>query len=141
MRSRRSRGRPIGFKLSEHSKEKIRQCRLGTRHSESTKEKISRSLKQYFKHRDRLSDTVFNEYRYYSPEVLGWIDAHQFDIDDSESVLTNKRLVYINQMEVCMGLNIYDVSHNATPEFFLLLKEELRKLGMFMELKELESLM
>jgi len=43
-----SRGRPVGFKLSEESKGKIRNSRLDTSHSLQTKRKISCSLKKYF---------------------------------------------------------------------------------------------
>ena len=41
----RKRGRPIGHKLSETTKEKIRQKRLGTSHTKETKDKISKSLR------------------------------------------------------------------------------------------------
>lgn len=44
-----SRGRPVGYKLSEESKDKIRESRTDTSQSLQTKRKISRSLKRYFK--------------------------------------------------------------------------------------------
>ena len=42
-------GRPLGFKLTEESKGKIRESRLGQTHDERTKRKISKSIKRYFK--------------------------------------------------------------------------------------------
>jgi hypothetical protein len=44
-----NRGRPVGYQLSEESKDKIRNGRMGTRHSQKTRDKISKSLKKYFK--------------------------------------------------------------------------------------------
>jgi len=44
-----NRGRPLGYKLSAESKDKIRKSRIGTTHSDGTKNKISKSLKAYFK--------------------------------------------------------------------------------------------
>ena len=43
------RGRPIGHKLSEESKDKIRKSRTGKAQTGETKTKISNSLKNYFK--------------------------------------------------------------------------------------------
>ena len=43
------RGRPQGYKLSEESKDKIRQSRIGQIHDNEIKIKISNSLKRYFK--------------------------------------------------------------------------------------------
>jgi hypothetical protein len=42
------RGRPLGFKLSEESKQKISESKTGQLHSEETKEKISHSVAAYF---------------------------------------------------------------------------------------------
>jgi len=138
--SKRGRGRPKGFKLTEYSKEKIRQYRLGTRHSDETKDKISSSLRDHFKSLDRFSDTMVADYRY-QEDVSEWIDDNQDELDDVRHILTNKRMVYVSQMEICKGLDIYDLSHNATPEFFLLLKEELLESNSGSKLIEVESLM
>jgi hypothetical protein len=40
----RGRGRPLGFRLSETSKQAISDSKKGQHHSESTKEKISKAL-------------------------------------------------------------------------------------------------
>lgn len=45
---KKKRGRPFGHKLSEESKNKIRQSRLGQDHSDKTRVKISKSLNKYF---------------------------------------------------------------------------------------------
>lgn len=44
---KRRRGRPIGFKMSEESKEKTRQSKLGHKHKEETKQKISDGVKRF----------------------------------------------------------------------------------------------
>ena len=67
------RGRPIGHRLSESTKEKIRQKRLGTSHTRATKDKISRSLKAYFKSKDKLADSIEYEYSYISEEAFYFI--------------------------------------------------------------------
>ena len=43
------RGRPMGHKLSEESKQKISVTKTGQMHEQQTRVKISESLKKYFK--------------------------------------------------------------------------------------------
>jgi len=43
------RGRPLGHKLSEESKQKISESKTGQQHDRKTKKKISKSLLRYFK--------------------------------------------------------------------------------------------
>lgn len=135
-------GRPSGHRLSEMTKEKIRLKRLGCCHTQATKDKISRSLTEYFKKRDLLSDSIENEYIDISEEAVEWIVEHKEEIDVTEHVMTEKRLMYLKQLEICMGSDIEHLfGHNATPEFLMLLKEELEENGSEKDLAELRSLL
>lgn len=136
------RGRPLGFKLSSETKEKIRVKRTGTFHTEETKEKISKSLSAYFRRKDPLTDSLERDYRYFSREACSWIDTYSNSINDCEDVLTNKRIVYLSQMEQAFGDDIEKFfSHNMTPEFILLLKEELISKGLITEMEFINSVL
>jgi hypothetical protein len=135
---KKKRGRPFGHKLSEETKEKIRQQRLGTRHSQETKNKISRSLIKYFKKRDSLAESMEYEYRKMPKEAVAWVHDNRKSIDETEHVMTERRLWYLNQLEISMGTDFEHIfGHNATPEFFMLLKEEVNDPEL---IEELESL-
>lgn len=134
-------GRPFGHKLSDKTKDKIRNKRLGTHHTQETKDKISRSLSEYFGKRDSLSASLEHEYSYVSDEAVEWVCNNKEAIDESEYVITEKRLSYLKQMELCMGSDIeYLFGHNSTPEFLLLLKEKLLSTNDTDILKEFNSL-
>lgn len=125
----RTRGRPLGHRLSEGSKAKIRNKRLGTHHSKETKDKISKSLIKYFRSRDSLAASIEHEYSYMSEEAAAWIYDNRDAIDDTDYVITEKRLSYLKQLELCLGNDIEDFfGHSSTPEFLLILKEEIREL-------------
>jgi hypothetical protein len=47
-KTKRRRGRPTGYKLSDESKRKISNTKTGVKHDEKTKQKISNTLKTYF---------------------------------------------------------------------------------------------
>ena len=49
MMNNKGRGRPLGFRLSEESKRAISDSKKGQKHSELTKDKISKTLISYFK--------------------------------------------------------------------------------------------
>ena len=132
-----NRGRPPGFKLLEKSKEKIRQSRLGTRHTEKTKNKISQSLIAYFKKRDSFTESIRNEYRDFPQHVDDWLVNHREFLDESDAIMAETRLTYLQQIEMCYGNEIDKFGHEATPEFLLMLKEELLELGLLDELEEL----
>jgi len=136
----KKRGRPCGYELSDITKEKIRRSRTGTPHSEETRDKISRSLIRYFRKRDPVSKGIEREYRRFPKQAVKWLSEHRSDIDDTEGIMTNKRMIYLSQLEVCYGSDIENFSHSSTPEFLMLLKEELRNSGMSDELNELLSL-
>ena len=134
------RGRPLGFRLSSETKEKIRQKRTGTLHTEETKNKISKSLSAYFRKKDPLTNTLEYDYRFSSSEVCGWIGTHSNSINSCDDVLTNKRIIYLSQIEQAFGEDIERFfSHNMTPEFILLLKEEMIAQGLLTELEFLNS--
>ena len=138
----KKRGRPVGHRLSAYTKDKIRQSRLGTRHSKETKDKISRSLEKYFKKRDSLSDSMGYEYSYVSKEAVKWVNDNKEVIDGIEDVLTEKRLSYLSQVELCFGTDIENLfGHNTTPEFLLILKEEITEAFGKEGLAELYSLL
>lgn len=123
---KRRRGRPYGHRLSEESKERIRRSRVGRRHCQETKDKISKSLSAYFKGKDSLSMSMEVEYANVSPEAAEWIYDNREVIDESEFIMTDKRLMYLKQLEICMGSELEQLfGHNKTPEFLLLLKEDL----------------
>ena len=120
------RGRPFGHRLSEETKDKIRDGRLGTHHSKETKDKISKSLIAYFKKRDSLAASLEHEYSYVSEEAAEWVYDNRDVIDETDCVMTEKRLSYLNQVELCLGNDIESLfGHNTTPEFLLILKEEI----------------
>lgn len=133
----KKRGRPVGFELSDETKEKIRRSRTGKVHSQETRNKISKSLIRYFKKRDPVSEGISNEYKYFPREVTEWLYEHSAELDDADDIMANKRIVYLSQLEVCYGSNIENFCHSATPEFLLLLKEELEESNMTDEVREL----
>jgi len=125
----RKRGRPFGHCLSEETKEKIRQKRLGTRHSIETRNKISKSLKSYFRRKNSLAGSLKSEYADVDYEVMEWFDLNKESLDSIDDVMTFKKLVNLSQLEVGFGLEIEDLfGHEMTPEFLLLLKEYCHRL-------------
>ena len=136
----KKRGRPAGHELSNETKDKIRQSRIGKSHSRETRNKISRSLIKYFRKRDPVSNGIENEYKYFPEEAKEWLANHREEIDATEGIMANKRIIYLSQLETCYGNDIENFCHFTTPEFLLILKEELFNLGMQEELRELASL-
>jgi len=134
------RGRPFGHRLDDRTKDKIRQHRLGTHHVQETKDKISKSLTKYFKNRDSFSKSINQEYSEISLEATEWIDENSDELDKESDILTERRLMYSRQLEISLGHEIEVLfGHNATPEFLLLLKEELNEKNV--DIKELISLL
>lgn len=123
------RGRPLGHRLSEETKDKIRNKRLGTHHSKETKDKISKSLIRYFRSRDSLASCIEHEYSYISEEAAAWIYDNRDALNDTDCIITEKRLSYLKQLELCLGNDLENFfGHSSTPEFLLILKEEIREL-------------
>lgn len=118
------RGRPLGFKLSEGSKRSISQSKLGQRHKNSTKDKISSSLIMYFRRKNPLSEEIINKYCYANDDVVcGWMNDIQDDLDASMDILTERALRNKNRIEISCGGNIEIFGHSITPELLLLFKE------------------
>jgi hypothetical protein len=138
---KRGRGRPLGYRLSDETKNKIRQKRLGSSHSMETRNKISKSLLAYFKSKNALSISMEVEYSSFPEEAVEWIYINSDEINDSDGILPEKRLISMKQLEICLGSDIeFLFGHNTTPEFLMLLKEELRENGNIEEIAELSSL-
>ena len=137
----KKRGRPLGYSLSSESKEKIRYSRIGKYHTKETMNKISMSLIRYFKNRNTISDGMENEYKRFSKEATDWIIDHRDILNDTEDVLTNRRISYLNQSEINYGGDIEEFCHYATPEFLLLLKEQLMINNNKEELEEFVTLL
>lgn len=131
-------GRPVGYELSDEAKDRIRLSRVGKSHSTETRNKISMSLIKYFRKKDPVSNGIENEYKNFPSEARRWICDHKWEIDNTEGIMANKRIAYLSQQEVCYGSEIESFCHYATPEFFLILKEELH--GNTEYIDELESL-
>ena len=132
------RGRPFGYRLDDFTKEKIRNHRLGTHHAQETKDKISRSLTEYFKRKDSFSSSINQEYSEVV-EAVDWINENLDGLDEEADILTERRLLYSRQLEISLGHEIEVLfGHSATPEFLLLLKEELTERGV--DIKEFISL-
>jgi len=142
-RGNKKRGRPLGHKLSDKTKEKIRIKRLGTRHSQETKNKISKSLSRFFKGKKSFADCLAEEYIYISEDATKWIFENDEDIDDADlnNIITNKKINSLRQVEIALGMDVDQFfGHNANPEFLLLLKERIEEEGGEEILKEFLSL-
>ncbi len=69
-----------------------------------------------------------NEYSYISEEAVESVCDNRDAIDDTDYVVTEKRLFYLSQLEMCLGSDIENFfGHMTTPEFLLILKEEIIK--------------
>jgi hypothetical protein len=122
-----SKGRPIGFRLSEASKRAISESKKGQRHKESTKDKIARSLKTYFRKKYPLSKELFRTYNNMEDlDATEWIQDVREDIDDIHDVLTQRMIFSRLRIEISCGDNIEELlSHSITPELLLMIKEKL----------------
>jgi hypothetical protein len=137
---KKHRGRPYGHRLSEKTKDKIRQKRIGMHHSPETRTKISKALSDFFKKQGSVSTDMLRDYEDFE-ELVSWIEENSEYLDDEDNIIvTERRLSSFRQLEVSLGKNEIEqlFGHSATPEFLLLLKEELEKLGE--DSKELISL-
>lgn len=121
-------GRPIGFRLSEASKRAISEAKKGQRHKETTKNKISRSLQNYFRKKNPLSEEIINTYCRVSDDVMcEWLCEVTEELDNSRDVLTQRAMFNKLRMEISYGHNIEEIfSHAITPELLLMAKEALQ---------------
>lgn len=122
------RGRPLGYKLSETTKIAISKSKIGQRHSQETKDKISRSLITYFKLKNPLSSELLNSYCRYPDQttdiVYDWICTSKDSIDDSDDILTYRNIYNIRRQEFSCIVNIDELSHNINPELLIMFKQQ-----------------
>jgi hypothetical protein len=123
-------GRPIGFRLSEASKRAISEAKKGQKHKETTKNKISRSLQNYFRKKNPLSEEIINTYCRVSDDVMcEWMCKVTDELDNSRDVLTQRAMFNKLRMEISYGHNIEEIfSHSITPELLLMAKEALENI-------------
>jgi hypothetical protein len=123
---KRRRGRPLGFRLSDSSKRAISVAKTGQKHSQETKDKISRSLALYFRKKNLFSDEIMNRYcRTEDEYICNWISDVHDELDASEDILPTKLLNNKTKIELTCGNNIEYLNHSMTPEFIVILKEEI----------------
>lgn len=131
------RGRPLGYKLNEATKMAIRQSKIGQKHSQETKDKISRSLLIYFRKKHPLSAEMMNSYCNYNgglnEGLANWFDEVREFIDSSEDILTYRAMYNIERQELSVGIDIENVSHNITPELLVMFKQHCESIGINMD--------
>ena len=122
-------GRPIGFRLSQASKRAISESKKGQKQKESTKNKISRSLQNYFRKKNPLSAELINTYcRTVDDDdiMYKWLCDLSYEIDELRDVLTQRVMFNKLRIEISYGHNIEEIfSHSITPELLLMFKQEL----------------
>jgi hypothetical protein len=124
------RGRPLGYRLSEATKRSISVSKTGQRHRSETRDKISRSLRMYFRKCNLLSDEIVNRYCRADDDVLcDWVYDVQDQLDSSMDIIPEKILNNRSKIEIRCGEYIEYLSHSLTPEFMVILKEEIKGLG------------
>lgn len=120
----RPRGRPRGYRLSEESKKAISEAKEGQRHTQETRDKISRSLIIYFRKLNPLSEDIENRYCRADDDITcGWVQSVRAELDNLDDVLTRKAMLSKSRIEIACGGNIEYFSHNVTPEILVLFKE------------------
>ncbi len=124
MEDKGKRGRPLGFKLSQESKDAISESKMGQSHTQETRDKISRSLIIYFKRKNPLSDEIENIYcRLNDDTVYDWVESVKDELNELDDVRTSKSMRNTRKMELTCGNNIEYFGHTLTPEVLLLFKE------------------
>jgi len=117
----RGRGRPLGFRLSDTSKQAISDSKKGQHHSESTKEKISKTLMQYFRDIYPLSDELYTQYKNEinsSMEVREWFYRVKADYDDTRDICTERSLNSKRFREISIE---YNISMEDNPNLVMIL--------------------
>lgn len=122
--NKKKRGRPIGFKLSDETKKAISQSKQGQKHSEETKDKISKSLIAYFRRQKPLSEEIINMYcRVGDDNTCDWVVKAQRTLDEAEEIKTFRAILNAERYENACGSEIEWLSHDMNPETLVLFKE------------------
>lgn len=122
--TKRRRGRPLGFRLSDDSKKAISMSKTGQQHRPETKDKISRSLITYFRKKNPLSEEISARYfRVMDRDALEWMRDVEDDLDSFSELMTDRAIKNKCKIEITCGHNIEYFSHNITPELIYLFKE------------------
>lgn len=132
---KKSRGRPLGFKLSEESKRAISVAKTGQRHSEKTKDKISRTLMAYFRNIHPLSKELYEDYKDLidlNGDINNWFEHISDTYDDTKTVHTERSLNSKRLREISIEYNI-DMSDNNNLNFFASNPEKMCELKMLCE--------
>lgn len=138
---KKPRGRPRGYRLSEESKKAISESKKDQRHTQETKDKISRSLIIYFRKLNPLSEDIENRYCRADDDITcGWVQSVRIELDNLDDVLTRKSMKSKRRIEISCGNNIEYFSHNLTPEVLVLFKEfcQINKLDMDKAIDDLD---
>lgn len=123
--SKRRRGRPLGFRLSEESKRAISESKKGQRHKQETKDKISRTLMLYFRKQHPISQEIISKYCRVTDDALcKWANDISEELDTFEDIKTERAMNNIRKTEIMYGQNIEYFSHELTPEAILIIKED-----------------
>ena len=132
----RKRGRPLGYKLSEETKTAIRCSKVGQKHSQETKDKISKSLLRYFRKKNPLSVEMENSYGNYDEDgyLLEWIEEMREFIDSSEDILTYRSVYNMARYEHSTSVDVESISHEVTPELLLMFKQHCLSVGVSMDI-------
>lgn len=118
------RGRPVGFKLSDKTKKAISDAKTGQRHSEETKDKISKSLIAYFRRQKPVSEELINTYCNMADDSMcSWIMKARKTLDDALEIKTFRAILNAERYEGTFGVEIENISHSLTPEVLVLFKE------------------
>lgn len=135
----KGRGRPLGFKLSEESKRAISESKKGQRHSEATKEKISRTLISYFRNMYPLSSELYDQYHEEiesSSDNREWFAKISALFDETADIYTERSLNSKRFREISIEYNIsmednpYLNKLMSNPEDICELKQQCDKLGL-----------
>jgi hypothetical protein len=135
----KGRGRPLGFKLSAESKKAISNSEKGQRHSEATKEKISRTLISYFRNMYPLSSELYEEYQKEIDSSIDnkeWFDKISALFDETNNIYTERSLNSKRFREISIEYNIsmednpHLVNRMSDPEDICELKQQCEDLGL-----------
>lgn len=111
--------------MSDATKLAISETKTGYKHTEETKDKISETLKEYFRKKKPLSEELILMYG----DVAGdWIEAHKEELDADKSLKTVRALRNMNIYEIPIGEYVDFLSTDEfNPEEMVLLKEKLER--------------